>query len=389
MVKSKKSEFRKMVLLPYDDIQKAVAKPDHEFDFSTHTDTPYMKHIKLQMNKILSSTRLSPREKHLIYNQLQRKYYVTKANLMNATTPKTSELFVPSQVPEPDDNSPAPPPSHPNEDLLWFNDEEMPIASSTVEANSSFFNRPRNLEMYRDHHPELTDDDSTDYEDMSASEAQPYTQMRPVHENIRPRNLKRSLEADYVDDEEEKARSSKRKSTLDEIQEHIRRRNSKRYPEDRAEGAEEDLRLRNSKRYLKDQSEGAEEPRLGANSSVKLQAIRRRDRRNAIDSPPREAHAARLRRHIARPEPARKNIVPSDDELYSRASVIDRRFMKNPRKREASKLFAGKRSWLGRLRRHDIPPNRKQPKFVATDASDDDDDEEGAVGGVKWSQLRK
>lgn len=371
-----------MVLLPYDDVQKVMAKRDDDdmIDFSKNTDSPFMGHIKHQMKNILRDGRLSAREKSLMYHQLLRKYHVSKGNVMKATNPKTPDVIVPPEVQEQEIIH-----STPDDSPSWWDEEEMPLAAQIAESSSRYFNGP-NEHQYRDPHPELTDDESTDYEDMtiqSSPEARPYSQLSPVHENIRPRNMKRNLENDYDDDEEE-ARSSKRQSTLDAIQEHIRRRNSKRYPEDQAEAEEEHIRLRNSKRYLKDQSEGVEVPRSGINLD-KLKAIRRRKRRNAIDSPPRDA-STRLRHKIDRPKPLRYKIVPSDEDIYNRASVIDRRFVKNPRKREASKLFAGKRGWLGRRRKHDIPPQRKQPKFTA-DGSDDDD--AGAVGGVEWSQLPK
>lgn len=78
MSKKKKQQFQKMVLVPYVPVQESRIEYAGENDFSRHTDTPFMKHLKNEMKEILNNPSLEHREKLRLYNHILQKYRLLK-----------------------------------------------------------------------------------------------------------------------------------------------------------------------------------------------------------------------------------------------------------------------------------------------------------------------
>lgn len=240
-----------MVLVPFSSIsQKTPAQDDDEIDFSKHSDTPFMAHIKIEMKKILGDNSLSMREKLRLYNPLLRKYQIAKENHLKETRRKN-----PNNFPAPAADILAEEviiPEEEEEEQFWW-DGEMP-SETTIGATHGLHNQePRELH-------EITDDE----EEMSVdSEMVPGTS-RPNTDALRSQAKKRNFEEIY-DPFEELLSAPTRGKVL-----RARRRN--------------------------------------AVDSPPAAHIQRR--RNAVDTPPNAQ--VRLRETLPRVEVLRKRITPSE-----------------------------------------------------------------------------
>lgn len=312
-----------MVLIPYSSVpppSRIRAAADDEIDFSKHTDTPFMAHIKLDMKKTLRNPRLNVRDKSRIYNQLLRKYHTAKENHLKESLQKTRN-----------DSSVIPHAPAENNEHLWWDDDDMSVyapVEDPAEAaraiapddgpSASYNNQDQN--EFMDH--ELIDDEvdagGWEYEDDDVS----------IHSA--PELVVNRIVA--------------RKRTLNENN-------------DPTQQDEDIVRI--------------------ASKHVKMKQVSRGRRRNAIDAPPNPQ--ARFRQSFAHAGVSRKRIIPTDHP-----SIIDDRFKNQTRKRQASRLFSGKKGWLGRRKKYYTPPNSKQQRFNSEDSED-----EGAAAEGRWSELPK
>lgn len=406
MVKQKKAQFKKMVLLPYDDIQRTLSRPfdDGEIDFSKEGDSAYSRHIKLQIKNILRDDHLSAREKSLMIHQLRRKYRISKGNVVSDGLPKHFEMPNPTHFEAPHPHAAV---DDEEEEMMWDYDGEIPFVPQASSSPHVYVPREQS---YR--HPELTDDDDEDVHSNvsmeSLAEARGPVRPRPLRELLRPANIKRKLE-DHGGDVERvrarrvsndsspehellrpsrldvRARPRREESTLKAIQDHIKQRNREMYPEERPDevearpresalnGIQEYLRRRKSKRYLENQPDGDPQP---DNKHVRLTRVRKR--RDAIDSPPK----AMLRLRQKYGQRKRQNAVDSPPKaMLSPRRQVEQDLNKNVRKRSAPRMYAFTKGWLGRRRENDVPPRPKQPKFIG--------ESDETVGDVKWSKLPK
>lgn len=389
MPKAKKPQYQKMVLVPYDKPLATRVKDDDEIDFSKHTDTPYMAHIKLEMKKTLRNPGLGMRDKSRLYSQLLHKYQVAKENHRKDSRVKKRE----SQAPQDDKTGFDNVVNNQNDDMMWW-DDDMFAESHQVEADSNHVNQPG-----PDGEAIFTDDDDYEADDVSmhSEPSLPVTsELATPSRNFRLNpTFRKRHHFEFSDDENEPGITSKHMRTIREGQ----RRNAIDSPPN------PQVRLRQTiphagplrknivqpepytsvegrfkKRHHSEFVDDADENEAGA-STKHLRMIRKghRRRRNAVDSPPNAQ--VRLRQSIARAGAIRPNVVPSDNEIRNKASVIDRRFNKEARKRPASKLYSGKKGWLGRRIKYYTPPRQKQRKV------NDSESDDGPRGKRKWSEL--
>lgn len=341
-----------MVLVPFENIQPERQKKDfddEEINFSKHTDTPFMSHIKLQMRKTLRNPGLSMRDKSRVYSQLLKKYQIAKENHLNEVLKKTQNEANPAR------SEPSPPQLPDDGEDLWV-EEEMPYQAPHVgevqnyEQPQNYEYDPRGYQQYRG--AELTDDE-TEYDDISLH-SEPTFNTAPVQNIVsvlrplRKRNLAEALHSS--DDEGEIAQRKVFKRIDPAILKKVRKRNL---------------------------FETIDPDEAGTSSGKKGKNIKPPPRRrNAIDTPP--TKLVRFRKNVANAGVLKTKNNPS--ELYR---LIDNRFMSKTRKRAASKLYTGKRRWLGSRIGYEIPPKPKQKKYNVSD-SDDEAPEES-----EWSQLPK
>lgn len=383
--RTKKAQFQKMVLVPFTAEQKAGAEENDEIDFSKHTDTPFMAHIKLEMKKTLRNPRLSMRDKSRLHNQLLHKYLIAKENhlkeknlqktLNTAATSQPREVAVHPEVNNQDDG-------------LWWDDSGMNVDAGeeeatppTAEATSSVYDQWRS--HWRSQPARQQSREDIFYEAREHS---------PPHsrENIfyGPR------EQEFSDDEmlfdnyatrfnETLFRHEGRKRTRFENSDHDEENRPGTITKRRNAVDSPPRRFRVGKRRLKtsdpDGDQDDEDRPVTSRKHMKLPPLRQRQ--NAIDSPP-LTKQSRLRKSIQRGEIFHKRTEPS--ELFA---VVDDRFKKQTRKREGSKHFSGKRRWLGGHVAYDAPPRGKQKRYTATNSDDDDNNSEAS--DVKWSKLPK
>lgn len=316
-----KPQFQKMVLVPFDSIQKMPKMAMEEIDFSKQTDTPFMHHIKIGMKKILRNPQLGMREKARLYNQQLRKYQITKENLERAKVTTIAPHATNVQVL----HEPAPSAHIPQEDYHDEDDEpwwdDMSIGQD--ENNRNRYNVPPPHQAPYD----MTDDDESKVDVGDGDNDDDISVHSDLHQGSHPST-----------------------STFGQ---RFRKRNF-------YETADPDI----------------DETRV---KQIRAVAVpKRRLRRNAVDSPPNPQ--ARLRQRVPRTEVPPPRIVPSDHP-----SIVDLRFKKHTRKREASKIFSGKKGWLGRRKTYYTPPTSKHRKFVSSDS----EEEKGAEEGFRWSKLPK
>lgn len=180
-----------MVLVPFVSVPEPL-KTEFANDFSRHTDTPYMNHLKREMSKILNNPSGGNRETSLLYNKLLQKYRRLKDEQHDDKGGKVSgrEFRTPSK------NFKE---SKPESEALWWDDAGEPAPASDDDEGGN----QREAREY-----EITDDEAED-DDNASMRSAPEQRISGGPMDFESERAVRKRNSDAIDDQLDLMNASK------------------------------------------------------------------------------------------------------------------------------------------------------------------------------------